>query len=240
MEQKGLENRKLGRLRTKMDVIINCSIKANALDISEGGMFIHTPIPFPKDSFIELKFALSPGTPPINVKARVQYVHSGLAIGVAFHNLLVTDRVRIKKFVDDNIGEDKGFGDGFAVDTRKKILIVDDSPTTKTMVKNKLIQTGLAVRDAENGIEALKAIEKEVPDIIIMDLLMKGIDGEKFLHILRTMEEWRDVKIVILSGNISTETLEKVAPFGVAAMLPKRTTTPKKLTEKIREILGEK
>ncbi|VAV85427.1 hypothetical protein MNBD_DELTA01-1004 [hydrothermal vent metagenome] len=224
---------------SSFDVMINGSVKADALDISEGGMFIHTSTPYPEGSELRLSFTPFPGSSPVNVLARVQFLHAGLAIGVIFLNLDEMDSAMIKKLVEDSLKDSGTAADGVAVDTRKKVLIADASPPARMMAKNTLMLKGFAVIEAENGVDALKAVKAGRPDLIIFDSMMEGMDGEKFMHMLRSNEECKDIKVVLMSGNVNPEVVAKLAAFGVAAILTKMTTTPKKLAEKVEEILGK-
>jgi len=239
MTNAGIEKRKAARLRVKFDVLINGSVKANALDISEGGMFIHTSTPYPEGSELRLSFTLCPGCAPVNVRVRVQFLHTGLAIGVVFLSLDEMDTAMIKKFVVESLKASGHAPEGVGVDERKKVLIADASPPARMMAKNTLMLKGFAVIEAENGTDAFKAVESGKPDLIIFDSSMEGMDGEKFMHMLRSTDQHSDIKVVLMSGNVHPEEVAKLAVFGVNAILPKMTTTPKKLAEKVEEILGK-
>ncbi len=238
MTSTGIEKRKTARLRVKFDVLINGSVKADALDISEGGMFIHTSTPYPEGSELRLSFSPCPGCPPINVQARVQFLHTGLAIGVVFLSLDEMDTAMIRKFVDESLKVNGHATEGVGADERKKILVVDASPPARMMAKNTLMLKGFSVIEAENGIDAFKAVESARPDLIIFDSSMEGMNGEKFMHMLRSNDQHSDIKVVLMSANVHPEEVAKLAAFGVDAILPKMMTTPKKLAEKVEEILG--
>jgi len=238
MADSDTELRKKTRLRVKFRVLINGVLRADVLDISEGGMFIHTSRPFPEGSEIGLSFKPRPGSSPVHVIARVQFLHTGIAIGVVFLNLGELDRALIKKFVDESRGESGHAGGGVAPDTRKKVLIADASAPARMMFKNTLVLKGFAVTEATNSVDAIKAVGVGMPDLIIFDSMTEGMDGEKFMHMLRSHDEWKDVKVLLTSSNMNPDSIARLAVFGVAAILPKMTTTPKKLAEKVEEILG--
>jgi len=239
MADSDTEKRKKTRLRVKFDVLINGLLKANVLDISEGGMFIHTSRPFPEGSELGLSFTPRPGSSFVNVIARVQFVHAGIAIGVVFLNLDELDRAVIKKFVDESLEESGPAGEGVGPDARKKVLIADASTPARMMFKNTLLLKGFAVTEATNNADAIKALSVGMPDLIILGSMMEGMDGEKFMHMLRSHDEWKDVKVLLTSSNMNPDRIARLAVFGVAAILPKMTTTPKKLAEKVEEILGK-
>ncbi|MBI3755360.1 MAG: response regulator [Deltaproteobacteria bacterium] len=124
-----------------------------------------------------------------------------------------------------------------ALDARKKILIVDDSATARTIYKNKLALMGFVIREASGGTEAIKALGKERLDLIILDMQMEDMDGVKLLQLLRTNEEWKQIKVIVLSGRLTPQDAERVSAFSVSDILPKMTTTPNKLAERAKQIL---
>ncbi len=231
------KNRKHIRLLIKKGVVINNAVKGYALDISEGGMFIYTQIPFPKGSLIDLSFTLAEGLVPLKKQARVKFVQEGVGVGVVFTNISQADRERLKRFIDENLDAHPLGAEAAAVDTRKKILIVDDSLAARTTYKNKLVLMGFVVREAANGVDAIKAIEKEMVDLILLDLQIKGIDGVKFMQLLRTSEKWQNIKVVVLSGRVTPQEAEKISAFGISAILHKMTTSPNNLAERLKQIL---
>lgn len=231
-------NRKQVRLLVKKEVLINNAVKGYALDISEGGMFIYTQIPFPKDRLIDLSFSLGEGLTALKPQASVQFVQEGVGVGVVFTNLGHVDRERLKRFIEENLDAHPLGREAKDIDTRKKVLIVDDSAAARITYKNKLVLSGFVVREASSGIEAIKAIEKETPDLMLLDLQMEGMDGVKLMQLLRTDERWKNIKVIVLSGRITPQEAEKISAFGIAAILPKMTTSPNKLAEQIKQILG--
>ncbi|MBI3753854.1 MAG: response regulator [Deltaproteobacteria bacterium] len=231
------KNRRQIRLLVKKEVLINNAVKGYALDISEGGMFIYTQIPFPRGRLIDLCFTLAEGLAPLKPQARVQFVQEGVGVGVVFINTSQVDKERLKRFIEENLEAHPLGPEAAAVDARKKILIVDDSPAARATYKNKLALMGFVAREASNGLEAIKAMEKEMPDLILLDLQMEVMDGVKFMQILRTGEKWKNIKVIVLSGRITSQEAEKISAFTVSDILPKMTTTPNKLVERVRQIL---
>jgi len=235
----GIENRKQIRLLVKKDVVINNAVKGYILNISEGGAFIYTQIPFPKDMLINLNFTLDEAQEPLHLQSRVQTVQQGVGVGVVFVNLSQADEGRLKRFIEKNLDPNLLVHDATVSDTRKKILIVDDSPAARTTYKNKLVLIGFTVREASSGLEAIKAIESEMPDLMLLDLQMEGMDGGKVLQLLRSSDKWKNIKVVVLSGMITPQEAERIWAFQVLDILPKMTTTPNKLAERVKEILGK-
>ncbi len=82
----------------------------------------------------------------------------------------------------------------------KKILIVDDEPNIVVPLQFLMEQNGYEVEVAYSGEEALEAVSRSRPDLILLDIMLPGIDGYEVCQILRLNELWRDAKIVFLTA----------------------------------------
>ncbi|MFH1836905.1 MAG: response regulator [Candidatus Omnitrophota bacterium] len=80
----------------------------------------------------------------------------------------------------------------------KKILIIDDEPHIIKMVRSRLEANGYAVITALDGKEGLEKVEKENPDLIIVDVLMPKMDGYTFVRNLK--KKRADIPIIILTA----------------------------------------
>jgi two-component system phosphate regulon response regulator PhoB len=98
---------------------------------------------------------------------------------------------------------------------KRKILVVDDSTLVAEAVKAKLEANNYEVQLAYSGEEALEQVAREIPDLMILDVYMPGIDGFEVCKRLREKKETQSLPIVMLSsrGNIK----EKLAGFRVGA-----------------------
>lgn len=89
-------------------------------------------------------------------------------------------------------------------DDRPVLLVEDDAPT-REMVRRTLEKEMSGVRTAENGRVALEEVEKEIPGLILLDLMMPEMDGFEFLRHLRAKPEWRDIPVIVLTAKDLTE-----------------------------------
>lgn len=221
-----IEQREKKRVLIQETVLINKIIKANALDISEEGMYINTQAKFVSGAVLELFFKLK--DKDIKLKAHVQHVQPGIGMGVRFINLSPEVYLIIKNFVDE--------ASEIAIKPKERIiLLVDDSAQSRAIYRNKLTLDGFAVIEASDGIEALKKLQETKPDLIILDLWMEGIDGFKFLQLLNLNPDLKDIPVIILSARSVPEDIQKALSLGAKDFLPKMTTTPVKLSEKVKE-----
>ncbi len=81
-----------------------------------------------------------------------------------------------------------------------KVLVVDDERILRMLIKRQLEFEGYQVRDAASGSEALSIIEKELPDVIVSDVMMPEMDGLEFCKCLRSSREGQLVPFIFLSS----------------------------------------
>lgn len=81
-----------------------------------------------------------------------------------------------------------------------RVLAVDDIPTNVLLLKMMLEQSGLQVFTAEDSEEAIVQLEKEKPDLILLDVLMPGIDGFQLATQLKENPEYREIPIIFLTA----------------------------------------
>ncbi|HYH97913.1 response regulator [Hyalangium sp.] len=93
--------------------------------------------------------------------------------------------------------------------TRKKILLVDDSPTVLLMERILLQDGPYELLSATTGEEAVKAALAERPDAIIMDVMMPGMNGYEVCRRLRAEEATRTTPIILVTTRSSLESLER-------------------------------
>jgi two-component system response regulator MprA len=83
-----------------------------------------------------------------------------------------------------------------------KILIVDDDPTIRSSLRRTLAFDGYVVREAADGREALSSVLDELPDLVILDLMLPGMDG---VEVCRRLREMNDVPVVMLTARDTTD-----------------------------------
>ena len=85
------------------------------------------------------------------------------------------------------------------------VLVVDDHAPTCDLIRIALEDRGIAVRCAGNGAECLLAVDRERPDLIILDIAMPIMDGLQTLHALRECPDTVDIPIVMLTARSSDD-----------------------------------
>lgn len=82
----------------------------------------------------------------------------------------------------------------------EKVLIVDDSKTELMFLADLLRKSGLAVRTAESGDEALRRLSEEKPDLILMDVVMPGKNGFQLTRAISRNPEYSDIPIFMCTS----------------------------------------
>ena len=100
-----------------------------------------------------------------------------------------------------------------------RILVVDDSNLARRRARSILESEGYDVIEAQDGMAALERYFVEKPDIVMLDLVMKGMYGLEVLTKLREMDP--EARVIVVSADVQTSSHELVAAAGAAGFLVK-------------------
>ena len=100
-----------------------------------------------------------------------------------------------------------------------RVLVVDDSALSRRTLRQILEPAGYEVAEAKDGLSALERYFLDKPDIVLLDLVMKGMYGLDVLTKLRELDA--DAKVVIVSADIQTSSHELVEAAGARAFVNK-------------------
>lgn len=119
----------------------------------------------------------------------------------------------------------------------KKITIVEDDHAISTMYKFKLENAGFAVTSAADGREGLEVIEIARPDLILLDLRMPVMSGDKMLEKLRATDWGSEIRVVVLTNISRDEAPANLRLLHVDRYIVKAHHTPAQVLEIVHEIL---
>lgn len=97
---------------------------------------------------------------------------------------------------------------------RKRVLIVDDEPTNRSMLANMLTPLGFEVNEADGGLAVLDKVATFHPHIVLMDIIMPGTDGLEITHWLRQLEIGKDLVIIAISATAFEEDRQRSRAAG--------------------------
>jgi two-component system nitrogen regulation response regulator NtrX len=99
------------------------------------------------------------------------------------------------------------------------ILIVDDEPSIRNSLGGLLSDEGFEVLTAANGYEALKAMDKDSPDLVLLDIWMPGIDGIETLKEIKKSNPY--IQVIIITGHGTVDTAVKATKLGAFDLIQK-------------------
>ncbi len=105
--------------------------------------------------------------------------------------------------------------------TRKKILIVDDWPSNRSVLVEWLTPLGFDVAEAENGIQAIESAKRIHPDLIMMDLVMPQMGGFEAIQLIRKNPDISDTVVIVMSASAYNVTSEECRVKGAEDFLSK-------------------
>ena len=118
------------------------------------------------------------------------------------------------------------------------ILVVDDEVMTRDLIRMMLERVGFSVREAEDGVDALRKLDDDgTPDVFILDVMMPNMDGYTFCRELRKRMDTAHLPVIMLSA----KTQESAVQEGLAAGATKYLTKPiaqADLISNLKEVLG--
>lgn len=117
------------------------------------------------------------------------------------------------------------------------ILIADDRPSSRELLRTVLERAGYAVIEAGDGEEALERAQSGNPDLILMDLQMPKLDGYAVLERLRRDERFRTLPVLALTASAMSGDREKILAAGFTDYLSKP-AGPDLLREAVARLLG--
>jgi len=119
----------------------------------------------------------------------------------------------------------------------KKILIVDDEPKIVMALEYTFKKQNFEVYIARDGQEALDILDTQMPDIIILDVMMPNVDGYATIEQIKENERLKNCKIIFLSAKNKEKDIEKGLSLG-ADLYVLKPFSVKKLIEQVNELLN--
>jgi DNA-binding response OmpR family regulator len=115
----------------------------------------------------------------------------------------------------------------------RKVLVVDDEPHIRTVLRGYLEADGFEVAEAANGAEALAALREDPPALVLLDVMLPGIDG---LEVLRQLRSFSDAYVILVTAR--AEEVDKLVGLGVGADdYVTKPFSPREVTARVKAML---
>ncbi|GAB3423646.1 response regulator [Flindersiella endophytica] len=97
----------------------------------------------------------------------------------------------------------------------RRVLVVDDEPHIRTVLRGYLEADGFSVAEAADGAAALSALRDDPPDLVLLDVMLPGSDGLDGLEVLRRLRGFSDTYVILVTAR--SEEVDKLVGLGVGA-----------------------
>ncbi len=112
-----------------------------------------------------------------------------------------------------------------------RVLLVEDDAALAQMYRVKLERDGYTVQVAGDGEEALSLLERDLPDLVFLDVRLPRMDGLTFLERVRASDRTKNLPVVIVSNYSEEELVSRGIQLGALEYLIKSQTTPGQLSQ---------
>lgn len=121
---------------------------------------------------------------------------------------------------------------------QKRVLVVEDDKAYANIYRVKLQNEGFDIIMAMNGDEALMLAAAEIPDLILLDLIMPVTDGFQVLETIKSQQKLKKIPIVVFSNLSQEEDIERVKKMGAAEYFIKANLSIHEMVSKVRAYLS--
>lgn len=121
--------------------------------------------------------------------------------------------------------------------TAKKILILEDEEIILDLLSDKLLGQGYEVKTARNGKEGMLMMEKEIPDLVLTDVVMPEKNGFDVISEMKQNELLKNVPIIIISNSGQPVEIDKAKELGVSDWVIKTEFDPQEIIQKVKQVL---
>lgn len=119
----------------------------------------------------------------------------------------------------------------------KRILLVEDETSVREVLKRKLIQDGFDTQVAEDGEEAIASLDKVIPDLILLDVIMPKMNGFDFLEKIRSDKRYNDIPVIIISNLEGDNDRATGKNLGITDYIVKSNISLRELMSLIRKVV---
>lgn len=120
----------------------------------------------------------------------------------------------------------------------KKLLIVEDEPVLNKALQDFLSAEGFDVVTAVDGEEGIRKAHSEMPDLVLLDIILPKKDGYEVIKEIKNDEKTRNIPIILLTNLGSINDVEKALELGATTYLVKADYKMEEVTQKIKAVLG--
>ncbi len=121
----------------------------------------------------------------------------------------------------------------------KKVMWVEDDPILNDIMERWLARYNVDLVHATNGTDALELLRKELPDILLLDIMLPDIDGFTILEKMKKDPHLKEIPVILFSNLSHQEDFDKGYKLGASRFIVKSTVFLQNLAGEIRNVLRE-
>lgn len=118
-----------------------------------------------------------------------------------------------------------------------KVAIIEDARFFREMIRDVLAPLDLLIYEAADGSEGLELVRREMPDLVILDLNLPGLNGYELMRIIREEPSLHSVRLLAMSGVYRKESHQEAAEKAGADDFIGKSFTPETFLERVRRLL---
>lgn len=118
----------------------------------------------------------------------------------------------------------------------KRVLVVEDHSSVRTLIRVILETEGYRVVEAEDGQEAVDTAESLHPELVVLDLMMPGMDGEKVISELKEKPETKDIPILVVTAK--EEAVDRVGEVLGPENVIQKPFEESQIVDRVKEMIG--
>lgn len=119
----------------------------------------------------------------------------------------------------------------------RKIVIVDDDPYILMSLEFLMKKSGYEVLVARNGKEAMEVINKMLPELVLLDIMMPDVDGYSICAQIKSSKKLKDIKVIFISAKTKEADIKKGYDAGASLYITKPFST-RELMKQVKDLLG--
>lgn len=177
----------------------------------------------------ELKMDPALAAIPVVMISMVNDEKMGFALGASDCLMKPIDRTQLAEVVNKYRPPDQ----------EATVLLVEDDPQTREILRRTLEKNNWVVSEAENGRIATERFSQPPPDLILLDLMMPEMDGFEFLSRMRNFETWEPTPVIVLTAKELTKEDHALLDGGVKRVIQKGSRSLENLEKELRLLLAQ-
>lgn len=120
----------------------------------------------------------------------------------------------------------------------KKILLIEDEEIMLNLLRRKLTQEGYEIYSARNGEEGVEAMRKDLPDLVLLDIIMPKMDGFEVMEKMAADNILKKIPVIVISNSGQPVEIDRAQKLGAKDWLIKTEFDPKEVIVKVKKQIG--